>query len=939
MSEIAVQIASRYIRRKQSDAVGKNLLKTLTEPITNSDDSYRRIAESEKDFASAVFPITIFVDKPGRLIRIIDEAEGMTEKELETKFKEYGAAKSGAYEGFSSRGIFGQGLSDVLFYHREGKIKTIKNEEATVCSFYWKKEKQYIQVEKQTKDINRIAREWSLPCKHGTVIEFVLDNTTLHDYENLVKKLSVFYMLRLINNSDRRTIKLVYKERSATKKAQIKYEFPKGDLVDSRQFPFNFEGHDPVTVDVQLYKSDVSLKTVGEERENGLLVFDNKEAVYDQTFFGLDDLPGADKFFGTMKLTGAREIILEKINHPKHPEEILSDTRDGFNKQHEFYKQLQLIVKDWLYPILNEERRRKTNDGISESTIEKHQKAFEELNKLYKQLTGDETSGTIKAKKKLRPIGGIQFARNHVSITVGKRYGLQLLIDTNVVKIGTKVKLKAAKGVVGFSPGEFVVEEARPDENGVAVKTIILTGPKARTADTLHANAGKHSASVVVGVISEEVAYPEDGMVFSPEYVRTISHKDSVATLYIDLTKIKIGTKIRFVSTNDTIQLKRTTISVPRRMRTATGTKLAKIQVEFQGNKNDETGIIEASFGKYLTQCRVDIKEKKRIPPGGSIGKFKDWDFDDGVPPHLQTTYDPMEGSPTQGYILINTSHPINRHYFGESPTKKEALKSHKAQLYLAELILNESLGGMINEAYQKGVIPTNYGAGIDIPVYVAQKKYELGELIYDFFVEPEPTGLESRRTEKLQEAKQKHDMSEEELLENMDDRPRTMVEMYFGLGEQRKHTLEEIASRFGVTRERIRQIINKALAPSFGEKSDPYVTSEDEGVDTRDYLAEEEKRLMLEAEKIVEVSARMYGVKASDLYSKTREANIVVPRHIAMYLLRTKMGLSFPSIGKQFDRDHTTIMHACNKISLMIQKNQKINRRVDKILSLAEVK
>ena len=72
-------------------------------------------------------------------------------------------------------------------------------------------------------------------------------------------------------------------------------------------------------------------------------------------------------------------------------------------------------------------------------------------------------------------------------------------------------------------------------------------------------------------------------------------------------------------------------------------------------------------------------------------------------------------------------------------------------------------------------------------------------------------------------------------------------------------------------------------------------------------------------------VHARMYGLTSSDLYSKTRRADVVVPRHMAMYLLRTKMGLSFPSIGKQFgDRDHTTIIHACNKIAAMSEKNQR---------------
>mgnify|MGYP001608736182 FL=1 len=558
MSEIAVQFASRYIKRKQSDAVGKNLLKTLTEPITNSDDSYGEIVKSEPGGEKAVFPITISIDKQKRLVRVIDCAQGMTASELKAKFKEYGAAKSTAYKGGNSRGIFGQGISDVLFYHRDGKIKSIKDGGAFVCSFYWKKEKkQYINIERVRTSLSKVAKEWGIIGNRGTVVEFVLDNTHLHDYENLVKKLGVFYMLRLINNNDRGEVKLVYKDKGKTKESHIRYEFPKGDLVESEKFTLKFEDYEPVVADVQLYKSVTSLATVGDERENGLLVYDDKEAVYDQTFFGLDDLPGADKFFGSMKLTGAREIILKKINDPKHPEAILSDSRDGFNKQHDFYKQLALSVKDWLFPILNEERRKRTNDGISESTIEKHRKAFEALNKLYKELTGEDISGTIRAKKKTRPAGGLQFARNNITITVGKRYGIQLVIDTRVIEPGARITLRSSKNLIGFSPTTFVVEKAPEGSEDLLVKTIVITGSKARVADTLEATVGKRSTSVVVSIVSEEVVYPDKGIVFSPEYVRTIAEKDSTLNLYIDLSLIKKGSRITFSSTNNSIVLKK----------------------------------------------------------------------------------------------------------------------------------------------------------------------------------------------------------------------------------------------------------------------------------------------------------------------------------------------------------------------------------------------
>ncbi len=921
MVEIAVQFASRYMKRKFSDAVGKSLLKTLTEPITNSDDSYRKIVESGLENGQQIFPIIIFVDKKKRLVRVIDTAQGMTSEELKDKFKEYGAAKSGAYEGYSSRGIFGQGISDVLFYHREGKIKSIKNGEASICSFYDKNGKPHINIKKQKGKIEKLAQEWDIKSKHGTVVEFALDNTSIHDYKNLVKKLSVFYMLRLINSNDKRLVRLIYKGSSGTRQSVIRYQFPQGDLVEHKEFVFQFENYNPVRVDVELYKSATSLQTVGDERESGLLVHDNKGTVYAQTFFGWDGLPGADKFFGFMKLVGAKEIILDKINNKKHPEAILSDSRDGFNIQHDFYKELAFEVKDWLYSILNEERRRRTNEGVSEITKENHRKAFEELNKLYAQLTGEDVSGTIRTKKKARPVGGIEFARNNITITAGKRYGLQLLIDTRVIRPGSKVFLKSSKKKIGFSPVKIDVCDAPDGAEDILTKTIVITGAKARTADTLEAKSGERSASVVVSIVSEEIIYPEEGIAFSPDYVRVMANRESLLYLYVDLNVIQTGIKIILSSSNNSIVLKNTKVVVPKRMRSTK--QIARAKILFIGEKNNESGTIEANLKGCSAQCRIDIKDQIKSSPTGPTGKFKDWDFDDEVPKQMQTTYDPMVGSPTQGFILVNSKHPINRHYFGDNPEKRNVEQSHKAQLYLAELILNESLGAMIPEAYQKGVIPRNYGPEYDIPIYIAQKKFEVGPKIYSFFLE-EQSAIETKREKQLEKIKQGGVLGDIDFFNNLGDREKQMLEMRFGLNDKSPHRLSEIAHKFKITRERVRQIINSALAKKYGKKV------EDKSSEVKDYIAEQETEIDSIIDGIISAVAKFYNLKVKDIKGRSRKATIAMSRQIAMYLLRDVISLSFPAIGRVFRRDHTTTIYAYRKIEKEIANNETIKKQID---------
>ena len=56
-------------------------------------------------------------------------------------------------------------------------------------------------------------------------------------------------------------------------------------------------------------------------------------------------------------------------------------------------------------------------------------------------------------------------------------------------------------------------------------------------------------------------------------------------------------------------------------------------------------------------------------------------------------------------------------------------------------------------------------------------------------------------------------------------------------------------------------------------------------------------------------------------------------PRQIAMYLCRNIPQLSLPQIGKDFgNRDHTTVLHACNKIEKELQENKNTKLIVDSV-------
>lgn len=85
---------------------------------------------------------------------------------------------------------------------------------------------------------------------------------------------------------------------------------------------------------------------------------------------------------------------------------------------------------------------------------------------------------------------------------------------------------------------------------------------------------------------------------------------------------------------------------------------------------------------------------------------------------------------------------------------------------------------------------------------------------------------------------------------------------------------------------------------------------------------------------KIIGKVADFYGLKNEDLLNKRRDREFVHPRQIAMYLLRHELGYSFPKIGKELRRDHTTIMHGCEKIEKEIIQKSGLKQEITLIKS-----
>jgi chromosomal replication initiator protein len=95
------------------------------------------------------------------------------------------------------------------------------------------------------------------------------------------------------------------------------------------------------------------------------------------------------------------------------------------------------------------------------------------------------------------------------------------------------------------------------------------------------------------------------------------------------------------------------------------------------------------------------------------------------------------------------------------------------------------------------------------------------------------------------------------------------------------------------------------------------------------DLWSEEEKIITIE--HIQRRTADFFAIKLSDMRAKNRTKAIAFPRQVAMYLARHLTHASLAEIGRAFGgKDHTTVLHAVEKIQTLLQEDPKFKKTLD---------
>ena len=467
-----IEADTRHTTRRIKTAMQGSAIRALVELITNADDSYVRLEEQSKP-CNGVIEIIYKKDGYCGLFAVRDYAEGMSIEEVRDSFKKYGAATSGMKGGKGVRGYFGQGAKDALASMLDGKICTFKDGKFVECKLFIKDEKPWYEINGPI-TANSDPRRAHKIENNGTVAYFKVDpekSGRVPQFSTVHQELANNYLLRKIMINPQRKIFLLDEGDSQSKPRQLHYKMSEGKEILADDFSISFGDYGTFSIHISIFRAEKELTQSGDDRDGGLLLVDDKNAVLGISMFKYDNEPLAAHFFGEVRIERFRELLNKE-------EAVLSEERDGIISRHPFCKELIVEIEKRLESKIGEEKLRKqkeTQSKIDREEATRYKKAFSMLNEIAEKEAEVITNlGTNPTDQLEDPPDGFCLYPSSANITAGKRYAFELRLNTKVVRHGTTIKVTSSNQKIRILTPE--VKLSSEDGSGILRKYITVEG-------------------------------------------------------------------------------------------------------------------------------------------------------------------------------------------------------------------------------------------------------------------------------------------------------------------------------------------------------------------------------------------------------------------------------------------------------------------------------
>ena len=543
-----VKIDPRKKERDRANALGDNILRYVTELVTNSDDSYKRL---EKDNIEHDNLIIIKLEKErrneGYVLSVTDHAEGMSSERLNKVFENY-AGDNADGTGSGARGIFGQGASDVLqaaaAEKKTAMIESIKDDKVSRLRYNIDEDLDgdidVKEIPAQGSQLKQLRNNLNIPG-NGTKLSFGIPSTvrfTKRIIDNLAESIEKTPSLRYLLNQTNRKVIYSYEGHEQILSSK-KYQFNEDNLVKRCTFDMNFEN--------KKYECELSIYKNENKKDDGtdIIVRDQNYTVFANTMFDFKNTLSAQNLSGELIIPNLYDLCKEHLNRPVNKDAIVFDNRTGFDIRNPFY----ITLNSCIYPILDEIIKSQANNEHS-TNLTNNKKISDALKKLNKYLKNElkDSINTPDSTQKEPPAEGIKFVRGNITITKDKKYDLKLYINSNMISPDEEIEILCDDtDYIEITPYKISYEYDEA-ENGLVTKNITIQGLQLTNDSVkIQAKVGTRVSNVLVDVIEEDIHYPENGIEFYPADISLVVNKPHISKLYIDTEIIPIESTIEIL--------------------------------------------------------------------------------------------------------------------------------------------------------------------------------------------------------------------------------------------------------------------------------------------------------------------------------------------------------------------------------------------------------
>lgn len=658
-NSFVVKDAHRKRERDLKDSLKRDLVAYISEILTNADDSYRRLENANQIPKDEIKEILIEIKEDRRkkgefVVSITDQAEGMSEEELRSKFKDYGADKA---EGqLHTRGLFGQGASDVLFNasseQRTAIIESFKDGKLTKAKFNYDKNDtdlkkvEFEPIDRKGSQLSNIRQSLGIK-ENGTKVTFGIPSRVKYNPKTIVNEIESYPFFKfLLNNPYRKVVLKLEHETVEHHLSSANYQLTDKPLF-KKDFSISYKNY-MLQCKLTLWKIDKKII------KHDILIIDEHQVIYDDHFFGFDTNPKAKSLGGFLEIKDFYKVLRDELNG-EDPIAIITDNRKGFDTSQEFYQLLKAEVIKIINPKLDE-----FGDEIDEIDISSNKKISEmikRLNSYFVKNMPEEIPYSGKEKGIIPPEQGLAFVRDDMSLTVSKKYMIILLINAKMVSDQIPIKLISENiNIISLSQESISFKKEEANIYGLVIKRFLIEAKEFSNEPVrITANSGIQYCHALIKPIEYEIHYPEQGLEFFPHRIKHKPDRNHMGYLYVDAKQFEPGKTILIEAEEPFINLEVKQITLRETDFDSNGIAMFKIQ--FTGGELGDRYSIFASVDDTKTSLRVEIKESSNRDTEGTLGLISSIKFhSDYDNKHEQAKF-----SKTDKVLMINRVNPINK--------------------------------------------------------------------------------------------------------------------------------------------------------------------------------------------------------------------------------------------------------------------------------------